>query len=338
MKLSEENVTLADALRTLIDGAPAPGPAGTVRWDLIIDAASAHMVTPALALCWQEADVPEDIRDYFDAALELNARRNRIMLRGLQKALEALRSASIDAVLLKGAAMLADGLYPHVGARVLGDLDILVPQEAVGDALDALSEAGFRASAPAGPAITHDLPMMVDADSGAGVELHRWVLPPWLSSLAPAEDVLARAEPLAWCGGTVLLPCATDRIAHLIAHCQLHDRGYVHEVPPLRQMLDLALLVDRKADRVDRDELDSRFRAAGFAHVLEDTLAQCAVLLGRPEVAAVPMHSGRSGTAALVEYGVRERMALAALMIRKNPGLLLRKVLRRLFRTLTLRW
>jgi Uncharacterised nucleotidyltransferase len=48
-----------------------------------------------------------------------------------------------EPVLLKGVSHLVEGLYPALGLRVVGDVDILVPDERAKDAATAFQGVGF---------------------------------------------------------------------------------------------------------------------------------------------------------------------------------------------------
>ena len=51
----------------LLDGEPKP--TGEIVWELMIEVASFHFVTPALARCVaSNANIPSEVRDYFEAS------------------------------------------------------------------------------------------------------------------------------------------------------------------------------------------------------------------------------------------------------------------------------
>ena len=89
-----------------------------------------------------------------------------------------LNAVGIEPVLLKGAAHLADGIYPDPGVRIVGDVDLLVPAGSAPDALPSLLRSGFVAAAPT-PLVSlpmHHLPRLCDRDTGVAVELHTEVV------------------------------------------------------------------------------------------------------------------------------------------------------------------
>ena len=174
MKRWDAFAALCGHLRAgLLGGAP-PDPADDTDWMLLVEASSYHYVTPALAWCLRErSDLPPEIRDYLDAALALNARRNRHLTEALARIATSLNAIDIEPVLLKGAARLVDGVYPAATLRFLGDLDILIPAERAQEAAAVLKRMGFEAIETAGwNAAHHHLPMLREPDTGACVELH----------------------------------------------------------------------------------------------------------------------------------------------------------------------
>ena len=93
-------------------------------------------------------------------------------------------------------------------------------------------------------------------------------------------------------GGELVMPSATDRIAHNIVHGQLSDRNHRRGVPELRQLLDLAVLRAHHEADVDWDALARRFRSAGFERVLADTLTCAEHLIGQPLPAGIERRHG----------------------------------------------
>ncbi len=64
------------------------------------------------------------------------------------RAQTALAGAGLDALVYKGAALVAGGVYPGPGCRAMDDADLLVPAEAADAAVRALEGAGFVPWAP----------------------------------------------------------------------------------------------------------------------------------------------------------------------------------------------
>lgn len=268
----------------LLEGATPPARNG-IRWKSMIAAGSRHNVTPALAYCCRNQEgVPDDVRAYFEAVLELNTHRNALLLDALERTVRSLAPVVVEPVLLKGAAALVEGLYPTSGARVLGDLDVLIPADRATDAVRALERDGFRRPAAGHHDFTghHHLAPMVDRVTDAQVELHTAVLPSGLAGILPAAAFEGDAVPMPFRGLRVRLPSATGRVAHNIAHSAIVDGLYDADDIELRQLLDLVMIRARHGGEIDWRELAARFVAAGFGRVLSTTLQDAAELFGVP--------------------------------------------------------
>lgn len=241
-----------------------------VSWESLIEVASFHYVTPALSWCLKDRDVPAEVRDYFDSMAERNGRRNALMLSGLERTAAVLNTSGIEPVLLKGAAMLAEDLYPDPSLRILGDLDVLIPAGRSADAVAALHAAGFatKSSDVLPPPQHHHLPMLHDPETGAGVELHTDVVPQSADSTLTTGWFYENARPAMFRKQRVLLPDATRNAAHVIYHSEIFHGLYWLDKIQLRHLLDLAMIRARNEGAVDWEAIDRRFSAAGFGEVL----------------------------------------------------------------------
>ncbi|OAN57356.1 nucleotidyltransferase domain-containing protein [Sphingomonas sp. TDK1] len=130
--------------------------------------------------------------------------------------------AGIDApvVLLKGTAYTAAGLSPSMG-RVIGDLDILVPRNAIDDVEAALLAAGWEwvKPDPYDDAYyrrwMHELPPLIHRDRDKMIDVHHTILPLTARIRPDAEALLADSVPLEN-GLRILNP--QDMLCHAAAH------------------------------------------------------------------------------------------------------------------------
>src|SRR5271156_3147553 len=160
---------ISDALQSILRREALSIDADRISWDVVLQLASEHVVTPTLAWALKETRlIPEEVRDYLNITLDLNRRRNETILGCLEAALAALNSVGCEPLLLKGGAtILEDGLYPDLSVRYLNDLDILVPKSRLSDASAALSKIDFHVM-PAHENIehAHHLPALVHDGTG----------------------------------------------------------------------------------------------------------------------------------------------------------------------------
>ena len=118
-----------------------------VDWEQVVHMASVHLVTPSLY--WELAqkdllpDLPTDLRDYLETLFELNGDRNNALRRQALELVRLLNSLGVEPVLLKGIAGLLTDLYDAPGIRVIGDLDILVPEKSLPTTIATLQVAGY---------------------------------------------------------------------------------------------------------------------------------------------------------------------------------------------------
>lgn len=279
-----------------------------VDWTKVIAQASRHFVTPMMSPPLADhADVPSDVRDYFVAVRTLTGQQAKVLLILSAEIVSALQAIGAQPLLLKGAAALAQGLYPSQDVRLMTDIDVLITDTKMRESTDTLTMRGYRQHQPrkrrpivrdvpkeghqdvtdvnAPPWPHHDWPIVHEL-TGIQVELHRAITYPQFTSLLSAQDTLRRAIPISANGMTFSVLAPTDRIVHHVLHAQLHHHGAQSAIVDLRQLVDLAILVDAFGGDIDWTDIEFRFASNGYAGVLADYLAYLALLLDR----RVPAH------------------------------------------------
>jgi hypothetical protein len=222
----------------------------------------------------------------------LNQQRNAILASAICDIIAALNRAGMTPLLMKGAANLLDGLYPDPSARVIGDIDVLVPPDAVNPASQVLAGIGYRAEAEQpsppyrwiviAPNPHHHLPPRTNEQTGAGGELHRELVPFYLARLINGKEAMARALLRNRGGMRYHMLSPTDRvlhnIVHALAHAQVYPEGYktgpadlrrvdLQQID-LRQRVDLALLIKECGSEINWLEIRGRFASARTLAVL----------------------------------------------------------------------
>jgi hypothetical protein len=286
---------------------------------MLINASSRHLATPALAWCLQNHQgLPADFKAYFEAVLGLNEDRNKAMLSGLIRVVVALNAHDIEPILLKGAARLVDGVYPHPSIRFLGDLDLLIEPGRVEEAANALKKIGF-APKPDDPVGLdhHHLPMLHDS-SGLGVELHKSAVLPPFDSVLSSTWLWTESSQIKLKGMSVRLPNPTQALVHNVIHDQLLHHNFVRETFELRQLLEFALIVH--GQKVDWAEVGRRFKDGNIGEVLATYSAFSQMFLGiRPPALgfksksdALAKFKGRMQTRAVILSLAREYICICA--------------------------
>jgi hypothetical protein len=237
-------------------------------WEELIGAARAHVVIPSLA--WSSRgnrSVPAPLRSYLDAALRLNGKRNERLSNQIEQVAGALNAIDIEPILLKGAAHLLGGIYPSPAARLMSDLDVLVPQARGREAFAAMQAIGFVVDAPI-PCDHHHFPAMRHSDTNIVIELHTRLLHTMSDPIVPVSWVYEQSQRLPFRGVRVKIPSPTILIGHNVVHDQLNHERYARKQIELRQLLDFAIIRARHEQDIDWAELDRRFCSVGLGHVL----------------------------------------------------------------------
>lgn len=291
--------TRAPALLALV-AAPEPGFLGLDpgRRGALLDEAARHGLLAALAGRLPPGDRALALRFQRLAA---GARVGDARIReALEEALAALGAAGVVPCALKGPA-LADRLYAEPALRPASDVDLLLPEAALADAVAALEARGFRRADALVDAYQrrHGHHVHLDRPPGPAVELH-FRPQSGLGTRLPAGELLARARPHRTARGTpvrVLAP--EDELIVLAVHASQHlleRAGW---------LLDLLLLL-RRTPALDWAAVEARARAWRCRCPLAYALGAAQVAgASVPESLLAPLSPGRRALA--------DRIAAAAL-------------------------
>ena len=262
----------------------APPRTDNVPWERLIEASSYHYVTPFLAWSFQDnGKVDPEVKEYLAAVLVLNAQRNEQLMLVIKRLAEALKAIGIVPILFKGAAHLANALYPSPGLRIAGDIDLLLPADRAFDIGKALEQEGLDAvDAPALITIENpNLPRFRDPASGVILDIQTEIAPQQWRAIVEPAGFEARCRLIAQGEAEVRIPDPADMVAHSVVHNQIKDKYYQRNTVQLRQLLDLAFLCDRYESEIDWIELEGRFDKAGNAQVLSTNFHFMEALLHR---------------------------------------------------------
>ena len=239
---------VTEALRPAAGGSSAAVRRRSVGdWTKPLALANAHLLSPAmyasLSGAGALADLPQDAREYLALLHRLNRERNEALGRQAIELLAALNAAGVYPLLLKGGLSLFGGIYPDPAARMIRDIDILVPAVQLDCAIRALRGLGYGAITryEAGHNAYGDFAR--PNDPGA-VDLHVELVE--MPYLLPAAEVWKRARRIeAAPGAAFFAPAPTDAALHHLLHAQVHHRGnFYRGALELRQVHEFALLVD----------------------------------------------------------------------------------------------
>ena len=117
-------------------------------WSRFGNMAIAEGVAPLIHWTFKHEDtsrieIPTTVKAQLMAAYYNTTAQNQVMFQELERILEALDKAGIPVIVLKGAA-LATTVYPEIGLRPMGDLDLLVPRDHIEASFFAVEHLGYR--------------------------------------------------------------------------------------------------------------------------------------------------------------------------------------------------
>jgi hypothetical protein len=227
---------------------------------------------------------------------------NQVLLRDAAPAVEALHAAGLPTMLLKGAA-LAPLHYRDIGARPMGDIDILVPRERALEALRVLDEAGWR---PGGSMsadlrtltrVTHGEPLVKSGSTA--IDLHWQVL----HSPVVEEDFWERSVPLEVSGIVSRTLGPADQVVHVCVH------GADGGLTPIRWVVDVLAVLG--SAEVDWERVADVGRRQRIAHTLAEALDYLRSVYGG-QVPAAALEALREPPASRRERAVHRAATLPA--------------------------
>ena len=217
----------------LLRVALGPAAEASTRWDewkslggdLEAIAGREHALLPVIAATFanHQIDVPERAR--LQGIYRRTWYRNRLLAAEAAAAIGVLAGASIPAMLLKGAALLAAPGSDY-GALHMGDVDLLVPREHAHAAFRLLRAEGwrptreYRSNFSAGFRYEHGVALQ--RKPGLALDLH-WAAVPIDRGPGPDDGLWARSRPVDFAGLAVRVPSTEETLLLVVAN-RLRDR------------------------------------------------------------------------------------------------------------------
>ncbi|KQX62909.1 nucleotidyltransferase family protein [Angustibacter sp. Root456] len=223
----------ADFRRVLIDcldGEPLTGAWPHLPSDLLARGALEHGVAPAVWVGTRgRPELPAELADVLRRAHAAQLFQHMRSLSELETVRQALDGAGVPWVVVKGP-VLAESLWARPDLRLYGDLDVLVHPEHLGEALQALQDAGSQLVDRNWPMIReqHRAELTLRLPHGTALDLH-WNLvnEAELRSVfvLSTSELLARAQHVDLSGHRVPTLDSADTVVHLAYH-SVHSGGH----------------------------------------------------------------------------------------------------------------
>ncbi|MEN8761064.1 MAG: nucleotidyltransferase family protein [Thiogranum sp.] len=268
------------ALRTAIHSQQLP-------WEAVVSLANNHLLTPVLWVVLTKKnltdELPDELRDYLRELHQLNKERNAKLRAQLLEAVRQLNRIDITPVLLKGAMHLVTDVYGDPGARIMTDIDLLVPREKIDACLHALHELGYEAEEDIHSDYHEDhhhcAPLFRPGDYGS-LEVHRSLTENPYVDILPTEIGLAEAQPLDFKGLSMKALSPTHRLLHNILHSQLVDHNHADGIIPLRSLHEVITESTANQERIDWSIIQSRMEQHNRGNALRAYLYLAHKLFG----------------------------------------------------------
>lgn len=216
------------------------------------------------------AVVPDTIKADLEKQFFAATARNMRMIHLSGEILQAFLHQGVNVIVLKGL-YLAENIYPTIGLRVFGDVDLLVRREDVDKGLAVLQGMGYQLSTYYDPQdpnrdIKHLPPL--EREDGPTIELHWSILEEEAPFDIRIDDLWNRAQPVNVAGVDVLALGSEDQILHLAMHA-----SYLHGFRGgIRPLYDIAAVLQKWQGQMQWDRLALTAREWGAQRVLWLTL------------------------------------------------------------------
>ncbi len=198
---------------------------------------------------------------------------NQLGLQAGRRAIDALQGAGLEVLALKGAALI-DSAYQDPGARPMGDVDLAVGHDRIGEAVRALLGASLTAIEDDPErllAVRHSLAFC--GPDGQEIDLHRGML--WRPGL---DEEFWRGSIEGEIGGArVRILNPADQLLHVCAHGAAWN-----PVHPVRWAADAFKVIETAGPGLDWQRLVTMARRGRLTVPLSDALTCLAVDLEAP--------------------------------------------------------
>ena len=253
-------------------------------WEKLLVLAKEEQLAPLLYTRLLVIDpgnrVPEPVSEALHETLLQATARNMRIMHYTGQILKTLTSSGIEVIALKGL-YLAEAVYPSIGLRKFGDLDLLVHKQELGSVLNIMQSMGYVLStyydlADDNRDIKHIPPM--NHPGWPTVEVHWTILEEDSPFRIYVDDLWKRSQPARIADVDISALSLEDLLLHLCIH-----HTYQHRLQAgLRSLYDIAFIMQKYAAQINWQKLEETASSWGAARVIALTLALANDLFGVP--------------------------------------------------------
>jgi len=315
---------------------------GELNWKNLLYLANLHFCTPLWFVRLRKDGLisllPQDLQTYLQHLHQANVERNEAFCEAIKEIHPKLREHRIPAILLKGAASFCDDLYGDVGARMMGDIDVLVRPQHAKLVQNLLSQLGY--GEPSHRLAGHHLPRQTKPGTPVAVEVHFQVADGQAGRIIPANLSWEHSETRTWEGLTVSVLNPTYRLIHNTVHALVPRRAFIESRISLLHLAEFNNLSCRYGQEIDwrewiRGATNQGLRKQFCAYLaLAQGLMGMRIVDGMPKIRLGKIHVARislAGNAAANFESVNEKRAKPdALKAKEIAGKIWIKIYKRL--------
>jgi hypothetical protein len=259
------------------------------EWNDLLSLARREGVAPLIYWRFSKSGefsaIPESSRNALRVLYASSWAQNQKLLKELEVLAKLFNEVEIPLVVLKGACY-ALTIYPDIGLRPMGDLDVLVPKEKLAQAVRIARSLGYDDAQPeASPGLDDLLSHHACLQkSGLVLEIHdSLVADKTFAYSVPVDWFWSQTEPLGrnsqrqFENLCTLTPAA--QVLYAASHAMLQHGG---SKTPLRWYYDLDRLVRVYSDRLDWDLILSQARTFNWGSALNAALSQTQAYFDTP--------------------------------------------------------
>lgn len=261
---------------------------GKVNWECLIDIANHQLVTPSLWIALIRKDlvrwVPDNVRDYLEEIHRLNTNRNFSLKAQATEAIHHLNTVRVEPILLKGCRHLFMDPFGDLGVRMMEDLDIMVPHDALKHSVDALLSVGYteaNCDYSDYECHHHHNPLYREGVGGP-IELHTYLCPQNEPQVLPAAEAWRDSRAVSLNGLRFRILSPVHQIVYNVVHSEITHEGFTRGIVAVRQLYDLEVVCSDQAEEVDWPHLREIMKRHGMERILRSFLFKANRLIGTP--------------------------------------------------------
>lgn len=237
----------------------------------LVRLATAHSIANFIPRAFEHGQIADcldpEVMGFFRHLREQNRERNKRLADQLTEASNLLQRDGIPTIALKGATEFVTPIYDDPADRILSDLDVLVPEDRIDEAINILKSNGYTDDDLAYDRTMRHAPALWRAGELTAIELHTAASASPALGILPPQELFQNA--VSGLDPALRAPAPVDRICHLVSHAQIDSGRYSSNLVLLRDVADYARMFAKfgkdgileASARFDEAELSQYFQS-----------------------------------------------------------------------------